>query len=779
MTPWLKNHWTVPLFLALVVVVYADPLFRPRAFGGRDLTPYNYPTESVVHDAYARGRLPVWEAEISGGRPLLPNPNAGALYPARWLLSPLPFPLAMRIYPVLHWALAGAGMLVLLRRLGVSREAAWIAAVTYVFSGVSVSEVFFLHIQPGMTLLPWILWAVVRGEGRAPDAALLGIFFALDMLAGDIFTVAMGVFCAALWILLEEPLALALRRLGVLALGVGFGALAAAPQILATILWIPETNRAVLGMNLFESVYFSVSPWRLLEFFIPYPFGDVWALDDSATWGQSLYHGKTMGLFSTLYLGAFPLFVLVATARDRIRGVAWARLLCAISVAVAVIPSLTPKSWLGMRSPIPLRNPEKLVVTAVFGLSVLAGLGLELLRARRPAFRWALAVGAAFSAAASVAALFPATVGRIAAAAIHAGPEKASLAGHLLPGALAQGGSFWMATLLGAVALAGPSRAVRIGGVALLSLVPIAAHRRIAQTFRVEEVMAPTAFARALGHRDPDRLFRVLGESIYRGPSTGDAASQSSDPSFNEWARITWTQHTHAFWRRGTIFNFDFDAGDLSRVESLRRVARHLVGAGDPAPLFASLGLRWGVRFADQEPLPGFRRFGGNLLQSWDEAEAALPSVRLLHRWQETEGSVESLRGLMSAAAAGPFLDTGRRRPGVSTGGRVTLLENTPERLSAEVETSQPGWLFVLRAFWSQRDVLLDNRPAEVVPAQLAFSAVAVSPGLHRLDWRERIPGWKVSRWGPVLSLLMIGRIWVRRRGAPPPKNAEGKSVVS
>jgi len=133
----------------------------------------------------------------------------------------------------------------------------------------------------------------------------------------------------------------------------------------------------------------------------------------------------------------------------------------------------------------------------------------------------------------------------------------------------------------------------------------------------------------------------------------------------------------------------------------------------------------------------------------------------------------------MGAAAAGPFLDTGRRRPGVSTGGRVTLLENTPERLSAEVETSQPGWLFVLRAFWSQRDVLLDNRPAEVVPAQLAFSAVAVSPGLHRLDWRERIPGWKVSRWGPVLSLLMIGGIWVRRRGAPPPKNAEGKSVVS
>src|SRR5712692_5404746 len=96
MKRWLSLHRAAPLFLALIVVSYADPLFGPRAFGGRDLTPYNYPTESMVHDAYARGRLPVWAADVSGGRPLLPNPNAGALYPARWLLSPLPFPLAMR-----------------------------------------------------------------------------------------------------------------------------------------------------------------------------------------------------------------------------------------------------------------------------------------------------------------------------------------------------------------------------------------------------------------------------------------------------------------------------------------------------------------------------------------------------------------------------------------------------------------------------------------------------------------------------------------------------------
>ena len=94
------------LFTLLVAAVYADPLLTRRAFVGRDLLPYGLPLERVVHDAWSRGRLPVWSADVSGGRPLLPNPNAGALYPARPLLSLVSFPAAMRLFPILHWVMA-------------------------------------------------------------------------------------------------------------------------------------------------------------------------------------------------------------------------------------------------------------------------------------------------------------------------------------------------------------------------------------------------------------------------------------------------------------------------------------------------------------------------------------------------------------------------------------------------------------------------------------------------------------------------------------------------
>ncbi len=232
------------LFALLLVAVWFDPLFARRNFTGMDLVPYNLPMEKSIHDAYAAGRLPVWSPYISGGRPLLPNPNAGALYPVRPLLSPLPFPAAMKIYPVLHWLLSGAGMLLLLRAIGLPISGAWVGAATYVFSGVSISEVYYPHIQPGMTLLPWILWAVARPAAPARKALGLGALFGLLLLAADVFTSALAMLAAALWLATETERSRQIREFGLLAAGVLLGALVAAPQIVATALWIPETNRA-------------------------------------------------------------------------------------------------------------------------------------------------------------------------------------------------------------------------------------------------------------------------------------------------------------------------------------------------------------------------------------------------------------------------------------------------------------------------------------------------------------------------------------------------------
>jgi hypothetical protein len=756
---------TLPIlfFLLLVFAAYADPLLLRRNFIGRDLVPYNLPLEKAVHDAWARGRLPVWFPDASGGRPLMPNPNSGVLYPVRPLLSRLPFPLAMRLYPVLHWAAAGIGMILLLEALGASAGAGVLAAVTYAFSGVLVSELYYSNFQPGASLLPWALWAVARPARTAARRVIgMALVFGLLFLAGDVLTGGLAIVCGILWIALESEPAARRGEAGRLALAVSLAALLAAPQILATALLVPETHRAVIGMKLAESLHFSLSPWRLLELAVPYPFGPVWSQDVAAIWGETAFRFY----FATLYAGAFaPAALAVIGRRPLPKGARFARVLALAAALLAVVPGFVPKAMLDLPSPIPLRYPEKFCVALALALAVAAGLAVDRLH-DSPQIVGLLPAVAVLAAAAGAAALFPQGAGRLAAAALGAAPPAAAGAARELPGALAEGGLYLAATVIALDLLRRPGLG-RAAGIALLALVPIAADRKIARTAREETVFAPTPFARALARRDPHGAYRTLDESSYRPPSAVEIAARPADPGGSDYARRVWFLHTQALWGRGTVFNSDLDVGDLSRVDSLRRLSSPLATLPDAGAFFGNFALRYGIRWRDQEPMTGYRPFGHDGLQTWDENPEAFPDLRLVGRWREERGALEAMRAIPALQAGETVLETGRAAPGSARPGKVRVLEKSPERLLLEVTSPDPSWLFVLRGFWSHRTVLLDGRETDPVPAQLAFTAVAVPAGEHRVDWREHAPGWEASRWGPVLfaaaAAWLLGR---ERRGA-------------
>ncbi len=737
------------LFTGLVVLVYADPLFSSRNFVGRDLLAYNLPLEKSVHDAWARGRLPVWTPEVSGGRPLLPNPNAGALYPVRPLLSAVPFPLAMRLYPILHWIAAGLGTLALLSAIGRTRGAAWAGAVTYVFSGVSVSEVFFPHIQPGMALLPWLLWAAARPWSRPASQTLaLGLLFTLDFLAADVFTGALAILAVALWFAFETgPGPGRGRAFGRLAAALLLATLAALPQIVATALWIPETSRAVLGMKVSEVTHFSVSPWRLLELVVPYPFGETWRLDPGQVWGWGAFRRGAMGLFTTLYAGALAAIGLVAW-RERAPGAAFARALALISLVLLVAPSLLAARWGGLASPLALRHPEKFAVALVLVLSFFAALLLDRPRTAGSDSRVPLAVAALLAVAAGAAALWPEAAGRLASGLVGGASPAPQAAALQLPRALAEAGLLWAGTLAALALWRRPSRPARAAALMLLTLAPLLATRRIPLVVAETEAFGPTLLARWIAQEDPEAFYRTLGESIY----SSSAEAAASGLGWAELPRESWIYYTPILWGRGTVFNYDFDAGDLARVESLRRLSSAAFDFPEGAAFFGNLSLKFGVRRRGQPAAPGFRPFGGNTGQIWDAHDGALPDIRLATRWREEPGALAAAARLRETGAGELLLETGRRADGQAPPGTLRLIERSPERIRLQTDTPEPAWLFVLRAFWSHRDVRVDGEPVDTVPAYLAYTALPVPAGTHEIDWKESVPGGKVSRLGPLAA---------------------------
>ncbi len=753
------------LFALLVIVVYADPLFTRRAFVGRDIVPYNIPLESVVHDAWSRGRLPVWWEDVSGGRPLLPNPNAGVFYPLRPLLAGVPLPAAMRIFPIFHWILGGLGMLLLTRVIGGSRSAAWVAAVSFAFSGVIVSEVFYSNFQPGASLLPWTLWALARPEPRS-GRRIVGIVlvYATLLLAGDVFSLSLAVLSAALWIFLEMPAAERGRRGADLALGLVGAFLLALPQVLAIALVAPETRRIIGGITLAGALDFSTPLWRLFELVVPFPFGETWSMDTARDWGMRV----ARHFFSTLFVAPIAVAGLLRGKRNPPRGWRFARALFAVTVVLSVAGRFVPGGWKSLPSPVPLRYPEKFMVGATFAMALAAGMAFDRWRQFRTGGRGLLAVAGVLAVLAAAAARWPEAAGRLLVSVAGGGPELVPVAANALPFALAVGGLLWAATAIAAEVAAGRGRVAPSAALILLTAIPLSTNRLIAQTAHEGTVYPPTSFAREIARRDPEGAFRVLDETLYRPTSPLLALSMLADPAGSEVYRQSWYYFTQTIWKRGTVLNGDLDAGDLSRVESLRRLAAVAAAQTDSAPFFSTLSLRFAIRFRDQTPIAGFQRVGGDAFRSWDENPGALPDIRLVSRWREASGPVDALRTLPGLPADEIVVETGERRSGRARPGRLRIREKSPERLILETDTPDPTWLFVLRGDWSYRTVAIDGRPVETHPAQLAFTAVPVPAGTHRIEWRERAPGLDVSRWGPPAGILFL-LVAARRRGTARP----------
>ena len=753
------------VFALLVVVLYADPLFFRRNFAGRDLLVYNLPMEKAVHDAYARGRLPVWIAEVSGGRPLLANPNMGAMYPVRPLLSILSFPLAMRIFPVLHWILAGIGMILLLRvarRLG-ARERGWAPSRTS--SRASGSRRCSSRHPPGMALLPWVVWAIARraaSSSRKDPSALASVCAPLSGRRrlhdrdGDPGFVPLD----------PGRGAAARTRAGSWARRGSARSRASSPPRRSSRLCsvAAETNRAVVGMHLGESLFFSIHPLRLLELVIPFPYGPTWELDIARIWGWSIFRNKAMGIFTTLYAGAFAIVALPVAWRLRAPGVRFARAFLALALALGILPSLVPMdSALGrLHSPVPLRNPEKFAVAILFALALLSGFALDRLRQESRRLRWPLGVAVVLAALAAGAALFPEGAGRLAVTLTGGALDRAPIASTRLPFALAEGGLLWAATAVALDLWNRPSRLALALSLGLLTAVPILATRRIAPTFTESEVFSPTLFARRLERADPHNSYRVLGESLYLPGSHEQFADSAMDPVFA--IRRVWVQPVSALWGRGTVFNHDYDAGDLARIQGLRRLSPAIVKFDNAGTVLGSLALRWGIRFKDQAPLPGYVRFDGDWLQDWDENSAALPDVRLAQKVVEATGPLPAIDVLSLIRPGEIVVETGRERRYSARPGTVRISEKSPERLRLVVDAPDPTFLFVLRVFWTHRTVRLDGQIVDPLPAQLAFSAIAIPAGVHDVDWRERVPGGRVSRFGPVLFGLAAAGLAIREK---------------
>jgi len=789
--------WRVPVrpetlaragLLLLVVALFRQPLLQGGVIYDRDVHLIWHPQVEGFVRAVAGGALPLWDPSPAFGQPLLGDPGAQVLYPPTWLnlvMRPWTY---YTLFAAGHLALSALAFFALARRWRLSVAAAATGAAAWVLCGPLLSLVTLWHHYAGACLAPVVLLAGERAAAtrRARDVALLGLAIALQMLAGSADMCALTLLTLAAWtaaahVRWRQPREV-LALLGGGAVAILLAAALAAGQWVASLELLARSSRRELP----EAVrtYWSVHPSSLLETVaasVPS------RLPLQAGWRQELYEGREPFLVS-LYLG-LPALGLVAAglarAGERRRRLALAAVLVtAVLVALgrhapayAVLTHLLPPLRV-------LRYPVKAMVFAALAWSGLVGLGVDGWRSlagrRRLAALVPLALATVLVAALSAAMLVEVPALRAAAARV-LDPRE-------LPALVPLGHALALHALLGAAlaALAWRSR----GAAAVLAVLdlalahplptPVAPLALYAHRPEVLAALQPVARARVYSYE--------YGETA-RAQAWGGGTPYALERQPAGWSlsastalamQLSLAPQTAGRWGLRQGFDNDYRGLQPAPVAVFTRLVR--VYEADTGTVLRLLQL------ASVTHVLALHPFAADRLP----VTAVVPGLfRDPVRVEAVPGSLPRVRAVGGVRVAGesdvisalldPSLDPARTvvlsegrpaDPPAGFEGRAVVVRETADRIQIEADLPTAGYVVVADSYDPGWKATVDGVGAAVLRANLAFRAVPVPAGRHRVELSYRpagvLVGLAVSGVAAVACLVFLARRRPRAHATPP-----------
>lgn len=749
------------------------PLFSapypPQPPGSRPANPLQYdaaymfePDGLLVRSALRAGRLPVWTGTLSNGRPLLASQESAPLFPLTWIGVVLPYWSSLAWIAVLRLLIAGCGMYLLARALALRRGPSLLGAITFAFGTYLIVWLMHPHVN-AYVLLPWLFLTGDRVclNGTVRDAALLALVLGLAWLGGQPEAALIVSLAAAAWIA-YRLLALGLPRAELLrraALAVGAAVLGAG---IAAVMLLPLNQ--VLGQSVNSSRSNPPLPGSsILSIFFP----EYWGRPDRAGWPNG---GPVNFTERTLYLGALPFLLAFAglfARRPRGPQLFFAAMGAISLVVVFRNPIATLVGKLPLLDQI---NLNRVLILASFAIAMLAAFGCERLLAADSAQRRRMLIAAA------CAALLPVLI------VIVAHPKRIGDAGQALEVAIGttgarNGDGVVTGSVLRWLVFAG-------AGIAVIALVPRARQRTTVLLGAAVALVALDLLAIGWGYNpaiaqakaDPPTPTAV--QVMRRLTAGGGAASGIDSMTPNTTAR--WDlRDIHAYedpWikRRvalAGVFGSPDDRGVVSLAPGDPRTPKALdvYGVGAvllprvPPSLAAPLN-RAPVAYAGPD---------GVVLRNPD----ALPLGFVAYRWRPSPSMVGSVLLLAAGSARQalqePVIET--RQPSPTGPAQPStpahLVSQSDTAMAFDVDAGAPGQFVFLNTYYPGWQATVDGRSVPIAPANVAFDAVPIPAGAHRVRFSYHptsvVVGGVISIVALVVTVLCLLPLSFLRRRRP------------
>ncbi|HZJ71319.1 MAG TPA: hypothetical protein VFF36_10355, partial [Planctomycetota bacterium] len=172
---------------------------------------------------------------------------------------------------------------------------------------------------------------------------------------------------------------------------------------------------------------------------------------------------------------------------------------------------------------------------------------------------------------------------------------------------------------------------------------------------------------------------------------------------------------------------------------------------------------------------PSFERLSGAAAGSFEIVENPrfLPRARLVASAEIEPDDGRALARLQDPGfprEQGVVLAAGEARAaGPAAAGSARIVRDRPDAVDVAIEPAAPGWLVLADTFFPGWVARVDGQPREILPANVAFRAVAVQPGDKEVEFRYEPLSYRA---GAIVSVLAAGLLAVscvlslRRRAA-------------
>jgi len=684
----------------------------------------------IYNEGLKANELRLWNPYLFCGLPTYADPMIHPFYPPNLLLHRLLSPdVAYEMGLLLHLFFSGVAMYALLRGLGRSPVAASLGGCVWMLGGYNAMW-FSTGILSGLLVFgPLALLAIHRGlETRDRSRAFLGAAAMGMAILGSHPQHALLFFLFILgWIGV-----VALRSPELRTFSLRFGAIFLILSVgtgLVEILTRLDTIENGYRDPEFDALSLYSEPWRLVTYAGGLLLGKVYF--PAPGWEAELAVYGGLAAVGLAVVGAVR-----SWSEIHVRYVAIA------GVAAIVIAFVYPISWLFMKIPLlNLSPPSRCIFIAGFSLSLLSAQGLDAL---------ASSLGRAPRGAAWVAVAF------VLAAIIGFEPVKISngaaletALGFALVGAAAYAAYRWRRA------------ALALGFAALLF-----------------ELLPP--FLQYNAHSDSSLLARtpepveIMKRTKEPWRGTGILGTTATSNKTEQWGNDLVTgNNLLALYGVENIGGFEAIiprhyvtfAGAVGA--KISPAGRTLQFTRFESPLLDFTGLRF-VLFPSAHPVPArFWKRSVSERSSLYENPAAFPRARLVSALRIAKDDREAEQ-LLREPGFDPRKETilESDHPFASFAeGEIAWKERTPDRSSLEVNPKAAAILVVADTDYPGWEATIDGKPVPIYRANVAFRAVEVPAGPHRVEFRFRPSS---ARHGLIAStfflLLSLGAAFIRRK---------------